>query len=238
MKSLIKITRSRPWTRTAFVSPISSGLELFKKFILDFLYPSRGVITNLSPEELLEKARRAEECQEKDVLAIFDYREPDVKKLIWELKYKNSEQAADILAKVLYQEMLGSMEDWLTFDNFKNPILIPIPLSKEKLAKRGYNQTEIVVRKIMEMDEGKNFTAQYQTLEKIKDTPDQTSTKTKEERLKNLKGSFAVNDGEEIKERNIIIIDDVITTGATIKESRRTLKANGAKKVKAVVIAH
>jgi competence protein ComFC len=213
-------------------------LSSFKKFLLDFLYPRQGKAVKINLEEFLEKTKRAEEHGEKNILAIFDYREPDVKKLIWELKYKENDQAGEILAKALHQEILGNMEDWLTFENFKDPILVPVPLSKEKLDKRGYNQTEILVRKIVEIDEMKNLKASCNVLRKAKDTSDQTSLKTKKERAQNLKGCFTIKDKKEIGGKNVIIIDDVMTTGATIKEARKVLKENGVKKVKAVVIAH
>ena len=56
--------------------------------------------------------------------------------------------------------------------------------------------------------------------------------------MKNLIGSFIVKNKEEIKNRNIILIDDITTTGATLNEARKTLKKAGAKKIVAFTVAH
>lgn len=74
-------------------------------------------------------------------------------------------------------------------------------------------------------------------LYKTQDTPSQVSIKDREKRLNNIKGSFAVKNPELIKDRNIILIDDVSTTGATVTEAKKVLREAGAKKVIGVVVA-
>lgn len=216
-----------------------SLINNIKKIFFDFLYPdNQGQIIIPKSEELLEKSKRDTEFDGKEVLAIFSYKDQEVKKLIWQLKYKGNEEAAKTLAKVLHQEILEALSDWLSFEDFKDPVLIPTPISKKKTKIRGYNQTEMVLKEMEKIDEGKNFSVFYDVLNKKKDTPDQSSTKSKKERLANLKDCFSVKDAKKIKDRNIILIDDVITTGTTVKEMRKALKKGGARKVKAVVIAH
>ena len=68
-------------------------------------------------------------------------------------------------------------------------------------------------------------------------TESQVSIKDKEGRLTNLAGSFEVKNPEAVRDKNIILIDDVCTTGATIKEARKTLKEAGARRVIAMVVA-
>ncbi|MEK7170102.1 MAG: phosphoribosyltransferase family protein [Patescibacteria group bacterium] len=83
---------------------------------------------------------------------------------------------------------------------------------------------------------GNNFTLSL-ALTKTKDTQSQTKAQNRESRMKNLAGCFTA-DANQILSRNIILIDDVATTGATIEEARRTLRAAGAKKVIAFTVAH
>jgi competence protein ComFC len=209
-----------------------------KKFVLDFLFPRPKEPITITSSEFIEKAKKDKDFKGKDTLAVFSYKEPMVKKLVWQLKYMGNEEAARLMAEVLHQEILAIMEDWLSFEDFKDPILIPVPLSKKKLVARGYNQTEMIIKEMEILDESKNFQALYDVLRKKKETKDQTSLKTKKERLSNLKDSFSLSNKREIKDRNVIIIDDVVTTGATINEIKRTLKKGGVRKVKAVTIAH
>ena len=84
---------------------------------------------------------------------------------------------------------------------------------------------------------GRNFTLCLHGLRKIKDTASQTKQDTRKKRLENLDGCFEA-DSAAIEGRNIILIDDVATIGATIEEARRALKSAGAKKVIAFTIAH
>ena len=84
---------------------------------------------------------------------------------------------------------------------------------------------------------GRNFTLSTSALRKVKDTPAQTKMDKRIERLRNLKGCFLA-DPEAVCGRNIILIDDVATTGATLDEARRALRKAGARKVIAFTIAH
>jgi predicted amidophosphoribosyltransferase len=93
------------------------------------------------------------------------------------------------------------------------------------------------VKELAKYDGGKNFEVHFHVLSKIRETPHQAKLKNKTDRLKNLKGSFKANAGL-VKGRNIILIDDVITTGTTMREAAKTLREAGAKKVIGFAIAH
>ncbi len=73
---------------------------------------------------------------------------------------------------------------------------------------------------------------------KKRHTKAQSKTKSRKERLVNVKNSFVVRKAEKIKGKNIIIFDDVTTTGATLKEAKKVLKKAGAKKVYFMTMAH
>jgi ComF family protein len=110
-------------------------------------------------------------------------------------------------------------------------------MHKNNLIERGYNQSELIVKEIIKIDKSKNFDFSINALKKIKETPHQSKLKNKSERLKNLKNCFWA-DEKLIKDRNIILIDDVITTGTTMNEASKTLKSIGAKKIIGFSIAH
>lgn len=83
----------------------------------------------------------------------------------------------------------------------------------------------------------RNFTLSL-ALTKIKDTPSQTNSETRKARMENLRGCFFIKDPTVVANRNVILIDDVVTTGATLQEARQTLLSSGARNVIAFTIAH
>lgn len=212
-------------------------IKNIKETLLGLVFPSSQLPESVT-EDRIREIKKPLDWHDDNTIVIFDYGDILAKKLIWELKYKNNFKAAEVLAKAMSEELIGQMNDWAIFENFQKPILLPVPLSKKKSAKRGYNQTEILVKEILKTDKGENFEAELKVLTKSRETKDQSSLKSKTERSKNLNGCFKVSSVEKIKGRNLIIVDDVITTGATLNEIKKVLRKAGAKKIKAVVVAH
>ncbi|MBP9714871.1 MAG: ComF family protein [Candidatus Pacebacteria bacterium] len=182
---------------------------------------------------LFPKAER--ECAEW-IYPLYDYRHPPVKKLIWQLKYNKKRRLADILGQLMYENIILELSDLSILENFREPILIPIPLSQKRLKERGYNQALLLCEKIEKIN--KDLKISKNVLMKIKETEHQVNIKDRSERLKNLIGTFAIKNENLIQKRNIILIDDVTTTGATLGEARKILKNAGAKKIIAFTIAH
>jgi len=173
-----------------------------------------------------------------DTLSVFSYKDPTVRKAVWKLKYKGNTEMGEIFARLLYDRFLEELSEEHLFSDFYNPILVPIPLSKKRLKERGFNQSKIIAREMHKLDMGTSFTIEKSVLYKIKDTPSQVSIKDRGDRLRNLHGTFRVKDTDTVMGRNIILIDDVTTTGATIDEARKTLMKAGAKNVIAFTVAH
>ena len=150
-----------------------------------------------------------------------------IKNLIWDFKYNNRRKAADFLAELVleYLNRVGKTE--------KDFILVPIPLHRKKERKRGYNQSKIIAEKLGAVLE----LAVSDALIKLKDTPPQMTIGGMAERKQNIAGSFAVNQPEKISGRNIILVDDVTTSGSTLNEAAMILKSAGAKKIIALTIA-
>ncbi len=113
-------------------------------------------------------------------------------------------------------------------------IIIPIPLSRKRLRQRGYNQSELLGKFLSDKLSVK---ISSNVLYKTRETISQVEIKDRSKRLKNLQGAFEVKNPETIKNKSVILIDDIITTGATMAEASRVLKKAGAKKVIGLVVA-
>ncbi|MBI5005314.1 MAG: ComF family protein [Candidatus Lloydbacteria bacterium] len=103
---------------------------------------------------------------------------------------------------------------------------------------RGFNQSEKMVRALKELDETDSFLFADNILCKIKETTPQASIKERRERLQNVRGCFAVRNAENIKNKVVIVVDDITTTGATLREAITMLENAGAAKAVGVAIAH
>ena len=217
-------------------------IKLFFQTMLNIFFPSEciGCKTKNTTlcEECLINLPIASPSPEITTTSLFSYKDIVIKKALWSLKYSNNKEVGKIFARILYDRMLEELSDEELFSNFHNPLLIPIPLSKKRLKMRGFNQSESIAQEISILDKNTSFTFTKNVLYKIKDTPSQVSIKDKVKRLQNLQGCFSVKNHDKIKDKNIILIDDVTTTGATIAEARKTLLAAGAKKVIAFTVAH
>lgn len=174
----------------------------------------------------------------KDIISLFDYRNKTIRKALWALKYRGGRRMGKILGGLMYVRMIKTIEDEEVESDFKQAILIPIPLSKKRLRERGFNQSEILAEEVSYEDQGKNFIVETSVLYRARDTGSQALIKDKETRMNNVKGCFAVNNKNKILGKNIILIDDITTTGATLEEAKMALVDNGARCVIAFTVAH
>lgn len=116
--------------------------------------------------------------------------------------------------------------------NFKDNLVIPVPLSRKRLRWRGFNQAELLARVI-----AKNYGLELDKNNLMRVKHKKAQTKLDEiHRLDNIKNCF-VWQGGNLNKKNIILIDDVVTTGATLNECAKILKANGAGEVFGLVVA-
>lgn len=172
------------------------------------------------------------------IFPLFDYRHPAIKKAVWLLKYKGKHRLASVFAEVMYGRILEELSDLSVMENFHHAVLIPIPLASKRYRERGFNQATLICKKLINLDKNINFSLEKNILIKPKDTEHQARIEDRNKRLKNIIGCFAVKNPEKIKNKNIILIDDVTTTGATLNEAKKTLKKAGARKIIAFTVAH
>ena len=145
-----------------------------------------------------------------------------IKEIIHSFKYRHKIKLGNFLA--------GLMTDFIR--EYRLPLtqcdyIIPIPLSLTRLREREFNQAQIIAAKI---SESLQIPLLNNALKRVRHSRPQAEL-SREERLNNLKGAFAANNKEIINGKNILLIDDVLTTGATASEASRVLKEAGANSV-------
>lgn len=181
--------------------------------------------------EICLKCKETKRNFERSV-SCFEY-DKTAKSLIYKLKYGAEKYVAKVFGKFLYETF--------KIANFsKIDIVCCAPLNEKRLKTRGYNQAQVLLEVFTEeaFKNCEEFASEPQLLKRVKNTQTQTHL-TREERKENLKGAFELNcEKDKIKGKNILVIDDIFTTGATIEEMTRVLKKAGANKVFGLTVCH
>ena len=112
-------------------------------------------------------------------------------------------------------------------DSLNYDLIIPVPLHWIKEYSRGFNQAELIGRKISDKF---NIPLSKTSLKRIRATPSQIGLSLKE-RTNNVKGAFSARSSQELSGKRILLVDDVMTTGATVNECSRILLQAGAREV-------
>ncbi len=141
------------------------------------------------------------------------------KKIILPLKHGDKTQYAKFIANI----MTMSGRDIATDSDF----IIPVPIHLTRMLKRKYNQASLIANHLSKVYKKPVL---YSTLIRSKSTPSQGHL-SERERKQNVSGVFSVKHSERIKGKNILLIDDVFTTGATVNECAKILKKAGANKI-------
>ncbi len=192
-------------------------------------------IENMTAEEFIREAHRLHTSTADDFVAFFAYKDPLVKAAILEVKSYGNRKIARLLGEVIHELLVTELEDMEIFYNFRSPLLLPIPMTRTSLRKRGWNQCQLCVSALIACS-GNTFDTAQNALTKMRKTDDQVG-KGRKERFENLRHS-CVADPALVRDRNVIILDDIVTTGATLAEAKRALLEAGARKVFSVAIAH
>ena len=147
-----------------------------------------------------------------------------VRQAILQLKYRHLKTIAAPLGQLLAEH--------LSSHPLKGEMLVPVPLHPKRLRERGYNQASLLAKEL-----GKLFSLPVveDTLVRVRDTISQASTASAIERRRNVKDAFVCHEGLEGKQ--VLLIDDVCTTGATLDACSTALKAAGASSVWGLTVA-
>lgn len=157
--------------------------------------------------------------------------------LIALLKYQKIKQAAVPLGEILSRHLenckllLRSNSPEGQIENF---VIVPVPLYWQKERQRGFNQTDLIAGCL---SENTGLPIVKDALKRIKNTASQVELKDKEKREINVLGCFEVVKPELVSGKNILLLDDVFTTGATMKEAASAIKEAGAGKIIGLVVA-
>ena len=166
--------------------------------------------------------------------AVTDYQEPIVKKMLWAFKYRFIS-----FLKIPLGRLLGIYLRQKKLDKFLETyrpqiLIIPAPLHRRRLNWRSYNQSELLAQ---ELATEFNLKMEKDILWRPKHKKPQTELGDKTERIKNAQNTFWCRQPEKIKDKIIILVDDIATTGSTLDEGAKVLKGAGAEKVIGLVIA-
>jgi len=152
-----------------------------------------------------------------------------VKELISQFKYKGNDYIGTSLSRLLIDFVEDYNLELKLFD-----LIIPVPLHPKKLREREFNQAQILSKCLAD-----KFGMELSTnnLIRVRDTSTQTDL-TDRERWRNMEGSFTVRNGSHLKRKNILLIDDVLTTGATCCEASHALKEAGVAVIFVLTLAN
>lgn len=155
----------------------------------------------------------------------FIYRDP-IRHMVRNLKYDNKRYLAETLSNFVVSEFVKMGVDV--------DMVVPVPISEHRLKVRGYNQAELLCSAFVEK---LHLDVRTDVLLKVKETSSQAYL-TRQEREKNLEDVFKVSDKKLVKDKTILLVDDVFTTGTTLNECTKVLLHAGAKAVYCVTLAH
>lgn len=202
-------------------------LYIFQQLV-DFIFPRPEAVKLLEGVTERQTKELFRLHQISGITALSSYENPIIKSAITANKFYKYERAASLLSPLVmkYLETLP----------LKPTVLVAIPLSKQREKERGYNQ----VLRILQFVKTKNkINIDTTLLEKVLDTTPQTSL-NRTARLANPKGAFVAKISKPFPYKRIIIVDDVVTTGATLSEAKKSLLTQAPKdcEIISLAIAH
>lgn len=203
--------------------------------LLDLLFPTECVVCGIRGPDLCEsctadfgwpKPRRK---RDRWKTSLWNYRDRNVERLVRHIKNRPNRRVAAAVARAFSERVLNRPADPGSW------VVVPVPVSGRRMRERGYNQSELLARPIAEAF---GFRLECGALVKFRHTAKQGTSKSQEERKTNVAGSFKVGNADAVLGMNVILVDDVTTTGSTLSEARKTLLAAGARSVMAWTVAN
>jgi ComF family protein len=159
--------------------------------------------------------------------------EGGLRELIHLLKYEQVRPAVNVLGRML-AEAIADLEPSL---GERTVLVVPVPLHRTKLRQRGFNQSELIARAALKLKPaGDRLALNATVLERCRETQSETGL-TRHQRRENIRGAFVIAKPDELADREILLVDDVFTTGTTVSECARLLRRAGASKVWVATVA-
>jgi ComF family protein len=153
-----------------------------------------------------------------------------LRELVHLLKYNGVRPAAGVLGRMLAEALSG-----IEFEQTR-VLVIPVPLFKGKRRQRGFNQAELIARAAVRSLASARLELVSGLLLRTRDTTSQIGL-TSHQRRENMRGAFSVSSAREVTGREVVLVDDVYTTGTTATECARVLRRAGAERVWVATVA-
>ena len=207
-------------------------------YLLDIIFPAPTPIRKVTHQDLSTHLRQKASPLKTPanwIFSGFHYQDKDVKKLVLHLKKYRDKRVAKALVDRLHEQLLELESEHEIWHGCNGTIIVPIPLHQKSLQKRGFNQSQLLANELAKL--GINRKVQP-LLKCVRATPKQALLR-KTERIHNMKDSFKKTRKIIPEKHLVIIIDDVVTTGATLIEARLELARHiPAHNLKAFTVAH
>lgn len=170
-------------------------------------YTKNKIINDENFEKLL-KIKKFRKLN--NIYYVWDYNDY-FKKLIFNYKYKRKKKISKLIAELIYKEF------YYVLEKEKIDIVISVPINKKRKSERGFNQVDEILKALK---------IKYVEIKRIKNTKKMHKILDEELRKENVKGSFTINKKIDLANKNILLVDDIITTGATLKEIKNSILQN------------
>ncbi len=212
---------------------MNRGLALVREFCEElfdsiFLPPARSVRTRKRTLADIPLTPAVEELLGTSIATFARYKVPAVAELIQSLKYDGNAHASRLAAALLADFLREEIAQARAFSP-REIVLIPLPLHAKRLRERGFNQIERVLEKLpQEFCDGTLAHVDTGLLMRVRYRGPQTQ-QTRAKRIANMKDAFALADDRNLSNIHVIVIDDVATTGATLKSAAEPLEKAGAR---------
>ena len=207
-------------------------MQLYEN-ILKIIFPETcemcGKLGNIICNNCYNKLKKYEITNKRgNKFYLFKYEE-EIRKLLINYKFKGRAYLNKLFSNLIIKNK-NACDFIKSYD-----IIIPVPIHKKRMYERGYNQSELIVKRV-----AKELKIQDRVKTKIlikqKNTKPQSSISAKQ-RKENVKNVYTIKNSESIKNKKVLIFDDIITTGSTCNECKKELIKNHAKKVGIFVVA-
>lgn len=207
--------------------------------IAHLLFPQDAQVANLescSTEQLRSRCG-SRPTAPTNTVCLFSYKQPYARTLIREIKYRANPFLVAATAELLAEEIMAELAEREPIEHLGTTVMItPVPMPKKRYHERGWNQSELLARTVA--NQLQHMEAQYAPALRRVGTQKPQTTLSRSARLKNMRGAFALKGSAEISGATVILIDDVTTTGTTLKEAKKVLKGAGAHEVMCCAVCH
>lgn len=203
--------------------------------ISELIYPEKNICFICDEYEDAIKNHLCIECRDKlefleqtiseDIVCPLRYTD-GIREIIFKYKYGKNPYLYKMLGPLLLEEFIKRNINDID-------LIVPIPMTRRKKSKRGFNQSELLAKYLSEK---LNIELDTRNLVKFKKTKSQSGL-SKSFRRVNIRGAFKTIDKEIFADKNVLIVDDIITTGATYTEAKRNIMDANAKKTYLITIA-